>query len=430
MATPARRLALRILLDSQRARATVGDLLATAEVSALSPRDRALVRELVLGTQRRRGELDFALAPLLSRPPDQIDTAVLEVLRLGAYQILHLRVPDRAAVSEAVELTRTVVPRAAGLTNAVLRRLAREGPPAFPDPGLDPLGWLTSEGSLPRWLAARWLARLGPQATLARARAFLIPPRAVFRLNPRVPDAAQQVVDAGLVAEPLTVPGAWRTGSGAAVAAALANRAVLYLQDQGSQLVAQLAAVPGLHLDACAAPGGKTTLIADLVGDAGRVIAAEASPRRLRSLATLVARWGSANVRIVAADATRPPFSCCFDAILLDAPCTGLGTLGRNPDIKWRTQSADLARQARRQRHLLEALAPLVRAGGRLVYSTCSSEPEENEEVTNWFLAEHPDFAPGEPPSWARVFRDGPFQRTTPESDGCDAFFAALLIRR
>lgn len=430
MATPARRLALRILLDSQTGRATVGDLLAAPRVSALEPRDRAFLQELVLGTLRRRGELDFVLLPLLSKPLEEMDATVREILRLGAYQILHLRVPDRAAVSEAVELTREATPRAAGFVNAVLRRLTREGPGPAPNRALDPLGWLTTQGSLPRWLAERWVTRLGAVAAVARAEAILASPPMAFRVNPRMPHALERVLGAGLAAEPLPVPGALRGGPGAGPAVALANEGVLHVQDQGSQLVAHLAAVPGLILDACAAPGGKTTLIADLVGNAGRVIAAEASPRRLRTLASVVARWGSANVRVVAADATRPPFACLFDAILLDAPCSGLGTLGRHPDIKWRVKPDALARQARRQRLLLDALAPLVRPGGRLVYATCSSEPEENEVVVNGFLAERSDFAPTEPPAWAQPFRDGPFLRTTPEGHGCDAFFAVILARR
>ncbi|HLA79953.1 MAG TPA: transcription antitermination factor NusB [Vicinamibacteria bacterium] len=429
MATPARRLALRILLDCERGSTTVGDLLAAPQVSALPPRDRAFLQELVLGSLRRRGQLDFALGPLLSRPLPETDAGVRAALRLGAYEILQLRVPDRAAVSEAVELAREVHPPAAGFVNAVLRRLAREGPPAAPDPVLDPLGWLTTQGSLPRWLAERWLGRLGPGAAVARAQAMLAPPPAAFRLNPQVPDALERVVRAGLIPEPLPVPGALLVRSGAGTAAVLAGEGVLYLQDMGAQLVAHLAAVPGLVLDACAAPGGKATLIADLLGDAGRVVAAEASPRRLRTLAALVARWGSTNLRLVAADAARPPFGCRFDAVLLDAPCSGLGTLTRNPDIKWRLHQEALSRQAGRQRRLLETLAPCVGSGGRLIYATCSPEREENEDVVSEFLARHPDFAPSEPPAWTAPYRDGPFLRTTPEGHGCDAFFAAILAR-
>jgi 16S rRNA (cytosine967-C5)-methyltransferase len=195
-------------------------------------------------------------------------------------------------------------------------------------------------------------------------------------------------------------------------------------------MIAHLAARPrGRILDACAAPGGKSTLLADLGAEAC-VIAAELSPPRLATLAGLVARWGAANVHTVGADARRPPLRRPMDAVLLDAPCSGLGTLGRHPDIRWRVRAADLARQARRQRELLEGLAPLVVPGGTLVYATCSLEPEENDEVVDPFLEAHPEFTIAPRPGWADAFADGRFLRTRPERDGGDGFFAAPLVRR
>ena len=428
MATAARELALRILMDLNAGGITLGDRLAAADAEALPPRDRGFLHELVLGALRHRGLLDHALRPMVQRDLEALDPAVLEALRLGAYQILRMRVPHRAAVSESVELVRTAAPRASGLVNAVLRRLASQGPPSLPDPAADPLGWLTSAGSLPDWLARRWAARLGSATAVARARAFLEVPPAAFRLNPRVTGAFERALETGLEPVPLPVPGAWQARGGRPTD--LAAQAVLYLQDQGSQLVARLAARPGCVLDACAAPGGKSTLIGDVLGDAVTVVAGDASPARASSLASLVRRWGSPNVHVAAADALRPPFGTRFDAVLLDAPCTGLGTLGRNPDIRWRASPGDVDRQSRRQAALLAALAPLVKPKGTLVYATCSAEPEENEDPVRGFLETRPGFEPEAAPDWAARFGDGRFLRTLPERDGGDAFFAAVLARR
>jgi 16S rRNA (cytosine967-C5)-methyltransferase len=427
MATDARRVALKILLDVDGRGPTLGDRLAAPDVEALAPRDRAFLHELVLGTLRRRGALDAAIAPLLSTPLADLDAPVRAVLRLAAHQIVHLRVPDRAAVSEAVDLAKEAAPRGAGFVNAVLRRLAREGAPPELDPAREPLAWLTRTGSLPDWLASRWLDRWGTDAAIARARALLAEPTTAVRLNPRHPDAAARAAEAGLALDPLVVPGAFRVTAGRT--AELAGTGLLHAQDEGSQLVAHLAAAPGRTLDACAAPGGKSTLVGDLVGAAGVVVAGEIAPARLRTLAALVARWGAPNVHVVAADALRPPFHGGFDTVLLDAPCSGLGTLARHPDIRWRAQPGDLVRHARRQAALLDALAQVVRPGGRLVYATCSSEPEENQDVVAGFLARRRDFRLLPLPAWAEPFRDGDYARTRPETDGGDSFFAAVLGR-
>ena len=427
MATASRAHAFRILLALDRAGPTLADLLADAEVEALAPRDRAFLHELLLGTLRHRGALDHALGPLLHRPIAQIDPAPLAALRLGAYQVLRMRVPHRAAVMESVDLLRSAAPRSAGFVNAVLRRLAREGEPPAPDPKAEPLRWLTTTGSLPDWFAKRWVERLGPDVAVARARAFLDRPPSVVRLNPRVPDARARLEAAGLEPRPAAVPGAWEAAGPAL--ARLAAEGIAYVQDQGSQLVAHLAASKGLVLDACAAPGGKTTLISDLGGPRTRVVAAEVSLSRVRTLSFLVRRWGSPDVAVVAADASRPPFRDAFDSVLLDAPCTGLGTIGRNPDIKWKTSSADVLRQARRQRELLFSVSGLVKPGGRLVYSVCSTESEEGEDVVESFLQNHPTFQPVRPPGWAAPFAHGRFLRTLPERDGGDGFFVAALDR-
>jgi 16S rRNA (cytosine967-C5)-methyltransferase len=424
----ARIVALRVLVQIQRGGENLAERLAAPDASRLDHRERAFLHELVLGTLRLRGPLDHALRPLLDRPPSKVDPISLDILRLGAHQLLHLRVPDRAAVSESVELAKAEAPRAAGFVNAVLRKLARAGAPPAPDPVDEPRAWLTSAGSLPEWLAERWLSRLGPVGAVARARAFLAPGPTAFRLNPRIADAARRCEEAGLVLRPLGVPGGFTAEGGGLTD--LAGQGVLYVQDQASQIVARLAATPGVTLDACAAPGGKAMLMADLLGVESRVVAAEASRKRLRSMATLCRRWGSPNLRLLLADGHRPPFSGGFDAVFIDAPCTGLGTLGRHPDIRWRLQPEDIPRHAERQRALLAALAPLVRRGGRVVYATCSLEDEETTGVVRDFLAGAPDFRVAGVPDWAQAYRgpDG-FVRTLPECHPMDGFFAAALER-
>jgi 16S rRNA (cytosine967-C5)-methyltransferase len=210
----------------------------------------------------------------------------------------------------------------------------------------------------------------------------------------------------------------------------LAERGLLYVQDAASQLVARLGAAEGRAFDACAAPGGKSLLMADLGGSRARVVAADVSRRRLATLVRLRSRWGAANVLALAADALRPPFaSASFDSVLLDAPCSGLGTLARNPDVRWRLGPQDLARHAARQRALLEAVAALVRPGGRLVYAVCSVEPEETGDVLQPFLEAHPELEREGLTARAEAFADAGVVRTDPARDRTDAFFAAALRR-
>jgi 16S rRNA (cytosine967-C5)-methyltransferase len=184
-----------------------------------------------------------------------------------------------------------------------------------------------------------------------------------------------------------------------------------------------------LVLDACAAPGGKALAIADGLDPGASLVAAELSPPRLAALARQARLWGATNLHVVAADAARPPFRVGFDTVLLDAPCSGLGTLGRRPDIRWRLSPSDIERHASRQAQLLDALGPLVGPGGRLVYSVCSLEPEEGNDVVSAFLARNGEFEPAPLPPWAARFASGPFVATRPERDGADGFFVASLRR-
>ena len=412
----------------ERGRRPLSELLFSRQIEALPPRERDFLHELVLGSLRHRGAIDRALDRALDQPLDRLDVSVAASLRLGAHQLLHLRVPARAAVHQSVELSRERRSRSAALVNAVLRRLAREGPQAPPDARADPLAWLTTEGSLPRWLAERWLATLGSERAVARALALKRNPDTVFRLNPRRPEALERARDAGLDPEPLAVPEAFRARGGRP--GPLAREGLLYLQDLGSQMAARLAARPGRVLDACAAPGGKALLLADAAPAGSTIVAAEPVRQRMATLAELVTRWGARGVRLVRGDAARPPFAARFDSILLDAPCSGLGMLARRPDIRWRAQPEEIVRHAERQRIFLESLSPLVAASGTLVYAVCSLEPEETEAVMHAFLETHPDFEPAPLPEWCKPFCAGPFAQMSPERHGGDGFFAAPLRRR
>jgi 16S rRNA (cytosine967-C5)-methyltransferase len=426
VASPARRAALRVLGRLERG-ASLASLLDAAAGRLADARDRALLHELVLGSLRRRGWLDHVLGRLSRRPLASLGPAVRDALRLGAYQLLFLRTPERAAVAESVDLAGEREPHARGFVNAILRRLQREGPPPEPDPAVDPAAWLTTAGSLPAWLAARWHDRLGPERAIARARAALVAAPTFVRLNPRATAVRERLQAAGIRLEPAAVPGAWIASGGSL--APFAERGELYVQDEGSQLVALVAAGPGLLLDACAAPGGKALLLADAAGDDARVVAAEASRERLGVMRRLAARWGAVRLALVGADALRPPFRGRFDGVLLDAPCSGLGTLARNPDIRWRVTPGDLPRHRARQRALVASLAALVRPGGRLVYATCSLEPEETDDVIGPFLAERPDFALDTPPGCARPFERGGRIELDPARRAGDGFFAARLRR-
>jgi 16S rRNA (cytosine967-C5)-methyltransferase len=421
----ARAVAFRILRGADAPGATLSDLLAAKDAQALSERDRAFLHELVLGTLRARGFLDHALAASVDRPLASLQAPVLAILRLGAYQILKLRVPDHAAVSESVALARKAAPRASGLVNGVLRRLAREGAPEPPDFEQDPLAWLTSFGSLPAWLAERWISTLGPEGARRRAEALALPPARALRLNPRRPGLEAALAPFGLT--PGAVPGAYRLAT--APPPGRLSEGDVYFQDEGSQIAASLLPPSAWSWDCCAAPGGKTLLLADRQGEGGRVLATESSRPRVATLARLVARWGATNVSVVLASALSPPVRGPLRAILLDAPCSGLGTLSRHPDIRWRAREEDLPRHRDRQRALLEAAASHLAPGGALVYSTCSLEPEENEGVVVPFLEAHLGFHPLPVPGWAEPWKSGLFLKATPEATGGDGFFVALLGR-
>lgn len=448
--TAARLVAVRVLLALERHRTTLSGELERERPHAADDRDRALVLELTAGTLRWRNELDAILQTCSRRPVAELSAQVRTVLRLGAYQLHHLdRIPAHAVVHESVELIRSLgQARAAGFINAVLRTLVREGArvhlPPRPSPGAprsDLVAYLTTTLSHPEWLVTRWVDRHGFDAAAAWCAFNNRPPDVTVRVLPpaRTDEVTALLRTAGIDAAPAPwVRAAIRLPPGGLGHVPPDLRSQLLVQDEASQIVAcAVGASPSERiLDLCAAPGGKTVVMAGAMEGRGLVVASDYRPGRIRLLAATLARAHAA-APVVRLDATRPlPFGAVFDRILVDAPCSGLGTVRRDPDVKWTRTARDLAGFATTQRALLAAAADAVRPGGALVYATCSSEPEENEEVVDAFLASRRDVTLGrvDPgPAVAhgeRLVDDRGMLRTLPFRDGLDAFFAAVLVRR
>jgi 16S rRNA (cytosine967-C5)-methyltransferase len=402
--SPARRAAFEILRRVEDESAYASSLLATLD-ERLRDDDRGLCHELVLGVLRRQSWLDSVLEHFANRRLQGFDLPVKLALRLGLYQLRFLsRIPPSAAVNESVNLVRAAGLRsAAGLTNAVLRRATRE-PDYEPAKKItDPLERLALETSHPSWLLERWASTLGLEAAGALAQANNQPPPAAFRLTTKAKDdnAAPRIFDelaaAGLEVQPSKItPNAWRvSGQRSALLRKFTSAGLIYLQDEASQLVAHvLDARPGDRvLDACAAPGSKTTLISALAPRA-TIVGIDVHEHRLRILRELAETQGIDSIQVTVADATSTlPFAkASFDRVLVDAPCSGTGTLRRNPEIRWRLKALDITELAAKQNLILAHASEVVRPGGTLVYSTCSLEREENEAVVVDFMKEHAEF--------------------------------------
>lgn len=441
--SPARAEAFRVLARVERDGAFAAPLLAADALGRLTPEDRRLAHELVLGVLRWRGELDYLINVTAGRPAEKLDMPVRIALWLGLYQIRHLeRVPEHAAVSESVELVKNGKRwRAAPLVNAALRKALRDRPEAPDEKVRDPLNRLSIGLSHPRWMLERWAAALGVDGAEALARADNAPPPHAFRVNPlRAPSAARvesELADAGVAARDSDlVAGARVVTEGHLTPTSRAVRdGWVYMQDEASQLVASLVGARAGErvLDVGAAPGGKSTYLAAAMGNAGLVVALDLYPARLATLSEACRRLAARIVRPVAADASAElPLveGLTFDRALVDAPCSGTGTLRRNPEIKWRLAADAPARFAELQGALLDRAAERVRPGGRLVYSTCSLEREEDEDVARAFLERNPSFvlAPDVVPEAVRT--DEGFLRTWPHVHGTDGFFAAVFSHR
>ncbi|MGB4781971.1 16S rRNA (cytosine(967)-C(5))-methyltransferase RsmB [Candidatus Methylomirabilis sp.] len=448
----ARRLALEILTQVEEQQAYASLLLdAKLKQARLSQQERALATELTYGILRWQGRLDYLLAVVTDRPWDRVDPALRRLLRLGAYQILFLtRIPAYAAVNETVALTQEVMrsqlkPVAKAFVNAILRRLLeRHGTIRFPDPSSDPVGALATRWSHPPWLVARWLTRLGAEETEALLRANNDTPALSVVVNrlKRQPEEVQDRLSkiAGSVTPARFVPGAFHLKDGAEALRdpAFADGWYFPMDEAAALPVLLLDPQPGdVVLDACAGGGGKTALLLGQLGGRGRVIALDPSARAHRRLREARARLGLDRVSPVQADARQAAqlFTRPVDRILVDAPCSGLGTLRRHPERKWQQQEAGLAALARLQLELLHGVAPVLKPGGFLVYSTCSLEPEETDTVIETFLRDFPEFTAADAPdnlpaTVAELIDSKGALRTWPHRNGLDGFYAIRLRRR
>jgi 16S rRNA (cytosine967-C5)-methyltransferase len=441
--SPARAAAFEILLRVERDESYASELLHSPQLTKLSTIDHGLATELVMGVLRWRSLLDRRLASASSQPLERLDPEVLAALRLGIYQLQFLsRVPARAAIFESVELVKAARKRsAASFVNAVLRKAAQSDVVSALE-AIRPCAdgtQLAACSAHPEWLVARWAERYGLAAT-----------REICLHDQSVPDTAihacgdqseKELAEAGVVLRPgLLLLNARRVESGDVTKTRAYREGQISIQDEASQLVALLAGDGEMILDCCAAPGSKTSLLAKR-NPRARVFASELHPHRARLLRHLVRL---PNVHVVAADARQLPFASGFDHILADVPCSGTGTLARNPEIKWRLKLADLAHLQSRQIAILSSALGQLVAGGRLVYSTCSLEREENEAVVETVLestaglalldcrVELEQLRRSNELCWAD--RDsllaGPYLRTIPGEQPCDGFFAAIIERK
>jgi len=443
--SPARAAAFDILLRVERESSYASELLHSSEREKLSTPDHALATELVMGVLRWRSRLDDEIAEASSQAISKLDIEILIALRLALYQFRWLdRVPQRAALHESVELVKRARKRsAAPFVNAVLRRLSTPATQMV-DPTLSEQkspDSLARAFAHPVWLVERWVREYGLLFAHKICQHDQSIPRTAIRLRTSTAESELQQEGITLTAGSL-LSSARGVEAGEVTKTAAFRGGHIVIQDEASQLVAALVGHGERILDCCAAPGGKTLAIADHNPEA-TITAVELHPHRARLLQRLlpVQDPSTARIQIVIADAQNLPTSLPFDRVLADVPCSGTGTLARNPEIKWRLTPGDLDELHARQCAILRAALAQVAPGGRVIYSTCSLEKEENENAVEQTLAENPAFrlldcrteldrlrSSGEL-TWqdtASLTR-GPYLRTVPGIHPCDGFFAAIL---
>ncbi len=419
---PARACAYRVLRRTFE-RGAYADRALQSEARGLDARDRALAMQLAYGAIQRRATLDHLIGQLAERPVERVDPPLLAALRLGLYELCYLGgAPAYATVADAVELAKGSARAGAGLVNAVLRRAERAGARELLASLSDETPQQAAiEHSHPEWLARLWWEALGAEQARALMAADNEPAELALRVNSLTDDADtdalarelgvrchrdSELPEALVLEQPLDLhaTAAWRRGA-------------LLAQSRGAMLVARsVDPQPGERvLDLCAAPGGKSTHLAALMAGDGEVLAVERDPRRARQLEQTAARLHARNVRVEVGDASRPRRDAPFDRVLVDPPCSGLGTLQARPDLRWRVSEPAIAEMARAQAAILHAGAGALRPGGVLVYSTCTISPAENEQVIAAFLQSRPDFRLDE------------LRQTLPHRDRTAGFYIARL---
>jgi len=411
--------------------------------------DRGFITELVYGTLRSLHHLDWVLGQFLSRPLEDLTPWIRNILRMAVYQVFYLdKVPDSAAVNEAVNLAKGYGHRGTvKFVNGVLRNLLRNKDKIkYPDLQEDPVTHIAVVYSHPRWIVEKWLGQFGTEGTIELCKANNEAPLTTIRTNTLRIDRKElagqlkmeglEVRETRYVAEGLTVGGFASLGNRPAF-----KKGLFQVQDESSMLVGHISRPQkgSLIIDACSAPGGKTTHLAQLIENEGRIIALDIHPHKLGLIKENCRRLGVTCVETRSMDARRLPGEWAekADLVLVDAPCSGLGVLRRRPDARWRKEAADLVAIQKLQLEILAAASRCVKPGGTLIYSTCTITPEENEQVVAKFLAAHPDFkakdlTPYMPEALRELdlptAREGYIQ-LLPHLHGMDGFFIARMIR-
>lgn len=442
----ARQAAASVLLRIQK-EGDYADRLMDRELSSgrLSGPDRGLFAELVFGTLRRQGTLDHILTGLLTQPLARLEPQVLILLRLGLYQLLYLdRIPESAAVNESVALAKQTHPRASGLVNAVLRNYLRHKETVtFPDPVAEPAASIAARHSHPAWLVKLWFSQIGEAETELLAEASSLQPPLTLRVNTlraSRDDLLDKLAVNGIPAVPCCFsPHGIKVDGHQHIPGLPGYREGLFVvQDEASQLAGILLdPQPGERvLDTCAAPGGKVTHLAQLMNNRGELLAMDVSGAKLQLVQETAQRLGISIISTRAADLRQSGAfpADAFDRVLLDAPCSGLGVIRRNPEAKWRLLPGDITRLAASQGAMLKNALRMLRPGGVLVYSTCSTTLEENEGVVADFLSRHPHCVLENLnelfPQYRELFTQEGMFRAWPHRHGMDGFFVARIRKK